>query len=509
MNNTLSSDNLPKGLATFTSRRDMIFVLLSLVLGFLFCDFILFGGFGISVPLFVIISYTITIIYITKGKLVITKDAIITAIPVILLCTCFVLYDNDILRFFNFCIIIFFSILNISYLTGINEYRFFESGSFWDFVKACFIFPFINLDKSVQSISVSTKGSSKFMQILKAIAGIVVISPIAIIITALLMRSDAGFQKIISNVFVNFKELWAQNLFKIVIAIILTFPIFSFLYSIKNKNRTFNLKPLQMGKSAKIVDSLFVNSALWVICMIYVLYIFTQLSYFFSAFFSTLPNGLTYSEYARRGFFELVAVTSINLILIIFSIAFTKRKEHQIKQSSRVTVFTLSLLTIMLIATAISKMVMYIGFYGLTVLRIYTSWFMIVLLCIFLLFCFKMINEKIKLMKASALIIAILYIGLNFANIDTIIPQYNIYRYKQDPSKDIDVSMFYELSSSMIPQAQKLADDPLFKNDQKNAVERSNLNELMKQREIALKNSKWQNFNISEYIGYSILEKAN
>ena len=119
-----------------------------------------------------------------------------------------------------------------------------------------------------------------------------------------------------------------------------------------------------------------------------------------------------------------------------------------------------------------------------------------------------MINEKIKLMKASALIIAILYIGLNFANIDAIIPQYNIYRYKQDPSKDIDVSMFYELSSSMIPQAQKLADDPLFKNDQKNAVERSNLNELLKQREIALKNSKWQNFNISEYIGYSILEKA-
>jgi uncharacterized membrane protein (DUF2068 family) len=516
MNNTVNTEELQITPTTTSSRRDMIFVLLSLVLGFLFCDFILFGGLGVSVPLFVIISYTVTLIYISKGKIIINKDAIITVIPVILLSACFVLYDNQLLRFFNFDFLIFFSMLNLSYLTGVSEFHFFETGSFWDFIKAFFVFPFANLDKSVKSISLSTKNSTKASRILMAIAGIIVISPVAIIIIVLLMSSDAAFQSLISNIFKNFKDLWAQNLFKFIIAIILTFPIFSFLYSILNKNHNFKINTFQITKAVKIVDSLFANSALWVICMIYVLYIFTQLNYFISAFFNTLPSGLTYAEYARRGFFELVAVTFINLILIIFSIAFTKRKEYKIKQSSRVTIFSLSLLTIMLIATAVSKMVMYIGFYGLTLLRIYTSWFMVVLLCIFLLLCIKMFSKKFKLMRVAAIIITMLYIGLNFANVDALIPQYNIYKYKQNPSKGIDVTMFYQLSSSMIPQAQQFADDLKLRaadfiekssvdfthEEQTISNELYEVNNLLMQRRDAHYKLNWQNFSFAGYEGF-------
>jgi uncharacterized membrane protein (DUF2068 family) len=509
MNDFENSDELLLTPAKTASHRDMIFVLLSLVLGFLFCEFILFGGLGISVPLFVIISYAVTLVYISKGKIIINKDVIITAIPIVLLCACFVLYDNQLLRFFNFLFLIFFSMLNLSYLTGVNEFHFFETGSFWDFIKAFFVFPFVNLDKSVKSISLSTKSSTKAAQILMAIAGVVVISPVAIIITILLMSSDASFQSLISDIFMNFKDLWTQNILKFIIAVILTFPIFSFLYSILHKNHNKELNTLKISKAVKIVDSLFVNSALWVICMIYVLYIFTELSYFFSAFFHTLPKGFTYSEYARRGFFELVAVTFINLILIIFSIAFTKRKEYKIKQSSRVTVFSLSILTIMIIATAVSKMVLYIEICGLTLLRFYTSWFMIVLLCIFVLLCVKMLNEKFKIMRVAAIIITILYIGLNFANVDALIPQYNIYKYEQNPSKGIDVTMFYELSSSMIPQAQKLANEPQFLNAKNNAANISNINKLLNERKSELKNSDWQNFNFSEYESLFFLNKQS
>jgi hypothetical protein len=507
MNNNVYTDNSQISTAPSVSHRDLIFVILSLVLGFLFCNFILFGGLGISVPLFLICCYAVTLCYISRGKIIINSDAIITAIPVLLISLCFVYFDNQLLRFLNFNFLIFFSVLNLSYLTGVNEYRFFETGSFWDFMKAFFVFPFANLDKTAKSISVSTKGSKKSSQVLMVVAGIAVISPVAIIIILLLMSSDAGFQTLISGFFKNFKDLWAQNLFKIVIAIILTFPIFSFLYSILNKNHNIKIGKLQISKSIKIVDSLFVNAALWVICMIYVLFMFTQLNYFVSALYNQLPQGLTYSSYAQRGFFELVAVSFINLILIIFAVSFTKQKDDKIKQSNRVTVFALAFLTILIICTAISKMVMYMEFYGLTLLRLYTSWFMVVLFFIFLLVVIKTFYKKLRLMRAIAIIATILYIGLNFANVDALIPQYNIYKYKQDTSKGIDVSMFYQLSSSMLPQAKALATDSQFVKDIDYNSKISILNKIFTEKNNALKKSNWQNFSLAGFEGANITNK--
>lgn len=49
----------------------------------------------------------------------------------------------------------------------------------------------------------------------------------------------------------------------------------------------------------------------------------------------------------------------------------------------------LSIFTLILIATAISKMVMYISVYGLTQLRFYTTWFMLLLAVIFVMIIVK------------------------------------------------------------------------------------------------------------------------
>ena len=52
---------------------------------------------------------------------------------------------------------------------------------------------------------------------------------------------------------------------------------------------------------------------------VYLLFLIAQLPYFFSAFAGLLPSGFTYAEYARRGFFELIAVAAINLGLLLFA----------------------------------------------------------------------------------------------------------------------------------------------------------------------------------------------
>ena len=50
---------------------------------------------------------------------------------------------------------------------------------------------------------------------------------------------------------------------------------------------------------------------------VYTIFIVIQFKYLFSG--GVLPNGLNYSEYARRGFFELVVLSVLNIALISVS----------------------------------------------------------------------------------------------------------------------------------------------------------------------------------------------
>ena len=64
------------------------------------------------------------------------------------------------------------------------------------------------------------------------------------------------------------------------------------------------------------------------LCVLYLLFFGVQAGYFLSAFRSYLPDGFTFAEYARRGFFELCIVSVINLAVILLAVFFCRRSEN-------------------------------------------------------------------------------------------------------------------------------------------------------------------------------------
>ena len=60
-----------------------------------------------------------------------------------------------------------------------------------------------------------------------------------------------------------------------------------------------------------------VLTALLVLCVVYLLFISMQAKYLFGAFWGALPEGFSYSEYARQGFFELCRVAAINIVILL------------------------------------------------------------------------------------------------------------------------------------------------------------------------------------------------
>ena len=125
-----------------------------------------------------------------------------------------------------------------------------------------------------------------------------------------------------------------------------------------------------------------VLTALFVLCAVYLLFISMQAKYLFGAFWGALPEGFSYSEYARQGFFELCRVAAINIVILLAANVMSRAQAAE-NCLLRVCNTALSALTLLLLATAAAKMALYIAAYGLTVKRVLASVFLVWMACVF------------------------------------------------------------------------------------------------------------------------------
>ena len=107
------------------------------------------------------------------------------------------------------------------------------------------------------------------------------------------------------------------------------------------------MKPIGM-------DGIITLTVLLLFNLVYILFIAVQFKYFFSG---TLEDGFTYAEYARRGFFELLFVTLINLSITIAVITLTKTIYGPLKKAIRLAMTVLVLSSGVLLVSAIMRIV--------------------------------------------------------------------------------------------------------------------------------------------------------
>jgi len=99
-----------------------------------------------------------------------------------------------------------------------------------------------------------------------------------------------------------------------------------------------------------------------------------QLRYLFGgADLITMTEGLTYADYARRGFFELVATAALVVPLLLLADWAAAPSSMRARSVLRATMLVLVLLLLGVIASAAYRMRLYQAAYGLTELRLYVS----------------------------------------------------------------------------------------------------------------------------------------
>ena len=196
--------------------------------------------------------------------------------------------------------------------------------------------------------------------------------------------------------------------------------------------------------------------------VIYGLFFFTQRSVYLSAFLGIVPDSFTAAEYARSGFFELCTVAAINAVVVVLMSLFMNESSHAVVILKKITNTILAFMTLILIATALSKMILYIQRFDLTVLRLFSS---AVLVLIAIGFFVSVLAQWIKPVKTAPVLIIIallLLLVTPFLNVNGLVAKYNVDAYLQRemenvPENSIDTSyLIDDLGDAAIPEAIRL-----------------------------------------------------
>ncbi len=285
----------------------------------------------------------------------------------------------------------------------------------------------------------------------KILLGILIALPALAVLLALLQRADAAFESLVSSLHIRFGEIIATVLFGGLLFLFL----FCMLFALRKRHT--NERPGSQKAYASFCDPTVANTILVAVSILYAIYLLSQIGYFFGGFKGELPVAYTFAEYARRGFGEMCAVSVINLILIFFAHLLVRRKEEVLPALTRALLFFISFFSILLIAAAIAKMLLYIGQYGLTFLRLGTSVFMLFLFFVFLAVILRLFRAHFPYMRMIVVAACLIMAVSSLADIESAAAHYNFYAYQNGVHDSIDVAYLGDCQDSAVPLLVELA----------------------------------------------------
>jgi hypothetical protein len=444
-------------------RKDTIFALFAFILGFFYARWVMFSWQGWGVTVFTIGYCSAITIYLLKKGVNIPREGWLWLSTVVLIGISYSLYENNGLEpwrsLFLLCAAVYFVLSATGQLILGNT----NNWILLDGINGMFVIPFKNFGSQYKSLSIAKYKRRGTERHISSIAlGLLLALLVAAMVLPLLMRADSGgFSRIANGMYEYFR--WVQNQFMdFILNGILAIPIASYLFGLvagcaHNRGcKTFKRESIQYTiESARVLASVTVYTLLALICLLYVVFIGSQLPYFFSAFSGQRPEGWQiYSEYARNGFFELCQIAAINLSLLLAANLLCKKPQGK-NGAIKILNALLSLLTLLLIATAFSKMALYIGAYGLSIRRLLPCMLMVFLAVVFV-GIIVLQKRKFSIVRLAVITGTLMICALCLLNPDGFVARYNADRYIAGTLDNFDVQILYQSGSAGIDPALKV-----------------------------------------------------
>lgn len=438
--NVIDDNNTKKRFET--NARDMVFAIILVVASVLMSAFGICDGFRGGFTVTAVILFCVITVYLYCGKIKLKVFSILSAVSGLGVLASFIVTSNSAVRFWSFVVFMLLSLCWFTAVSGKGSSKTGDTAIIRDILSPVFKQTLPNLPISLASLFSGEKRYKKSLG--GVILGVLIAIPPLFIIIPLLMSSDEAFSGMIDLAFENTASL----VLKILLGIIIGAFVISYCFSLKKEE-----SPEYRENGFNGVQNTVIISFLSVLSLCYMAYLFSQLAYFFSAFSGFLPKDykFTVSAYARRGFFEMTVIAVINFFIIFISHLVSAKKNGKICVASRVLCTFISVFTLIIISTALSKMILYISSFGMTKLRITTSVFMLFLAVVFVSLIIRLYLSKVDVIKVGLISAAVSLMVMGIFNVNSFIAEYNYNAYKNKTLKSIDVSTISELGDEGIP----------------------------------------------------------
>ncbi len=206
----------------------------------------------------------------------------------------------------------------------------------------------------------------------------------------------------------------------------------------KGKKRAFTLNMVESGIVLGSVVGLFG------------VFVLIQFAYFFGGQSNIALDRFTYAEYARRGFFELIAVSLLTLALMLWLDYVTIRQQGTQQRIFRGLALGIVAFTGVMLWSAHLRLSLYEEAYGYTHLRLYPHVFMGWLAVLYGFFLLMLFRVRPNIFSLGVVLCVLGYLGtLNLVNVDYTIMRQNIDRYRA--GHELDIGYLRNVSVDAVP----------------------------------------------------------
>ena len=354
------------------------------------------------------------------------------------------LTGNKIIQGFNFCWILVFLVFMllhnfcndrqwglIKYITAAFQAVFGAIG--------CIAEPFMDSDnKGSDGMGGDSENATagerhvKKHRMLYVFIGIAIAFPLVVLIVVLLCSADAVFASVIKKIFADINFFTVSK-----VVFLFVFALFSSYCGIKylSKKRISDAPVETPAFPAAIGIAVAAT-----ISVVYVFFCFMKVVYLFGGLMQ-LPSGYTYARYAREGFFQLLFVCILNVIIVLLGSGLFRKNKIL-----NVFLILITLCTYVMIASSAYRMGLYVSEYGLTATRLCVFWALGEIAQFMHGVLLSLGMRALSLNRYGISVLGVSYLVLAFAR-----PDYLVARYNTVCMEDTDYKYLMSLSADASP----------------------------------------------------------
>ena len=418
---------------------------------FLAVDTFLFAPvWGIGLTAAVVLWYFLLLAALGRKTLFRRESAILLAVNLFLAAT-FALQSNSWIRGWNVLALLVLVPVHPCGLSTAMQFPWWRPRMLWERAVCFFSGLFSAVGAPFAALMPAGK-SRDSRRLLSTVLGCCGAAVLLCILVPVLSSADALFAAATADLRRLIRSHFTTSLAELLWALILTPFLFSLLYRLR---RPLPSKALLPEKTVSADGTGF-----WILLaaldVLYFVFLLVQSAGLFGGPEYLSARGLSYAQWARSGFFQMVGVTIVNLSVLLAAVTFSHRQGRG-WTTVRLLSGVLIAESLVLLASAAWRMSLYVGAYGLSFKRLVTYWGMGMMALFFLAALWKLLRTDRSFCRLAFPIALAGWVLLNCVPLDALVARDQVDRVLSGETAVLDVEYLLEdLSYDTLPQLARL-----------------------------------------------------